>query len=539
MSCRVLLITLFLISASGYVLAQNQVKVDSLELQLKNAKSDTVRMRLMIDLSMYYLSFDNIKAARYAQQAKDLSEEKGNKLYQLKSDRMLAAVFFYMGDYKTASVHFFKAMKYYEGVGDSIGISSMLINLGAVHEQLREFDEALRYYLKAQSILNTISGNNATKVRYLTSLYNNVANIYHTKGDFQSARQYYEKTLSMANDTNNKPLQGIALNNLGKLYSLDLKDSKKAFEYLTAGLKVRMEVGNKREISMSYLQLSTYYYIQHNYSEAKQAANQTLQIGKEIASLEAQKSGYQSLSTIEEALGNYKESLRTFRNYKRIDDSIKSQVAGGEISKLQFQYDLEKAEQKRLQEQEKIRARYTLAIIILAAGLSIAILIVVAIRSRAKQTELKQKNLVQDVEIKNKELTTNVMYLVRKNELINNVAERLLHIKQSIVPDNQKVVHDIILDLQREGDNDAWKEFELRFNQVHSDFYDKLRSLYPGLSPADEKLCAFLRLNMSSKEIAAITNQNVKSVEVARARLRKKLNLTNTTSNLVTHLTSL
>jgi DNA-binding CsgD family transcriptional regulator len=143
------------------------------------------------------------------------------------------------------------------------------------------------------------------------------------------------------------------------------------------------------------------------------------------------------------------------------------------------------------------------------------------------------------MDIKNKELTTNVMYLIRKNELINNVAERLLKLQPGILPENQKTIHDIILELQKEADNDTWKEFELRFNQVHSNFYQTLRKQFPDLSPAEEKLCAFLRLNMSSKEIAAITQQSVKSVEVARARLRKKLNLTNTTSNLVTYLSNL
>jgi DNA-binding CsgD family transcriptional regulator len=119
------------------------------------------------------------------------------------------------------------------------------------------------------------------------------------------------------------------------------------------------------------------------------------------------------------------------------------------------------------------------------------------------------------------------------------VAERLLNVQQNVHPDSRKVLHDIILDLQHEADNDTWKEFELRFNQVHNDFYIKLRKLYPDLSPTEEKLCAFLRLSMSSKEIAAITQQSIKSVEVARARLRKKLNLTNTNSNLVTHLANL
>ena len=131
------------------------------------------------------------------------------------------------------------------------------------------------------------------------------------------------------------------------------------------------------------------------------------------------------------------------------------------------------------------------------------------------------------------------MYLIRKNELINNVAERLLGLQQNFQQESQKIIHDIVLDLQKEADNDSWKEFELRLNQVHSEFYKNLRKQCPELSPAEEKLGAFLRLNMSSKEIAAITQQSIKSVEVARARLRKKLNLTNTNSNLVTYLSNL
>jgi DNA-binding CsgD family transcriptional regulator len=206
---------------------------------------------------------------------------------------------------------------------------------------------------------------------------------------------------------------------------------------------------------------------------------------------------------------------------------------------LSFSYDFEKAEQANQLEKSQIRTRFTIAVIVLAAGLLISVLLVVVIRSRVRQSELKQKNLSQDVEIKNKELTTNIIYLVRKNELINDVAERLLEIKQAVPTDHQRAIQNIVLELQRETDNDTWKEFEVRFNQVHGDFYEKLRQQYPDLSPSDEKLCAFLRLNMSTKEIAAITKQNVKSLEVARARLRKKLNLTNTSSSLVTHLANL
>ena len=276
-----------------------------------------------------------------------------------------------------------------------------------------------------------------------------------------------------------------------------------------------------------------------NLPEARESAEMSLRLGEEMASVALQKFATEMLSKIEEAAGRKGEALEAFKRYKILSDSIHSQNAASEMTRLQLQYDFEKAEESREREKNETRFRYTLIIIVLSTGLVVSVLIVMVIRARARQLELKRQNLAQDMEIKNKELTTNVLYLVRKNELINNVAERLLTLQNSFPKENQKVVHEIIFDLQKEADSDAWKEFELRFNQVHSDFYLKLRTLYPGLSPAEEKLCAFLRLNMSSKEIAAITQQSVKSVEVARARLRKKLNLTNTHSNLVTHLSTI
>jgi len=160
-------------------------------------------------------------------------------------------------------------------------------------------------------------------------------------------------------------------------------------------------------------------------------------------------------------------------------------------------------------------------------------------RIRKRKIELENVKLELDIDTKNRELTTDVMYLVRKNELINNVAKRLMILHQKLLPEYQKPIMDIINELEKEVGNEVWQEFEYRFQQVHSQFYQNLRNKHPDLSPAEERLCAFLRLNMSSKEIVAITHQNIKSVEVSRTRLRKKLELTNTDTNLVSYLLSL
>ena len=79
---------------------------------------------------------------------------------------------------------------------------------------------------------------------------------------------------------------------------------------------------------------------------------------------------------------------------------------------------------------------------------------------------------------------------------------------------------------------------QCRFKEVHSDFYDALSEAFLGLTPNEIKICAFLRLNMSTKEISSITHQSIKSINMARFRLRKKLNVERD-ENLISFLTQL
>jgi len=532
------LFILILFAGIVAVYGQDKMKLDSLQLQLASTTEDTLKFATLLQISDLYSTDNYSKAVEFAKQAKELAEKSGLKKLNAKADNYIGNLYIAIGDYKSASLHYFNAIRFYEEAKDTLRILAIQNNLGVVYDRLEEFDKALSHYFKAQDLYNHLNPEQQEGFQ-LPSLYNNIANIYQTKHDTLAALQYYEKALLLARENNNKKVQGIALNNLGKLYMLELQQPVQALDYLLEGLKVREEYGDKAEIAKSLVIISQYYFKQKKFEDGKAYAERAIALSKEIGSLETQLDSYESISKLEFALGRPKESLIAYKFFKKLSDSIRSREASSEITRLQLQYDFEKAEKIREAENKQSRIRYISTIIVLSLGLLIATLLTILVRTRARQSELKRKNLLQDVEIKNKELTTNVMYLIRKNELINDVAERLLKLQHTALPENQKKFHDIIIDLQKEADNDSWKEFELRFNQVHSEFYNNLRKLYPGLSPADEKLCAFLRLNMSSKEIAAITQQSIKSVEVARARLRKKLNLTNTTSNLVTHLVNL
>jgi DNA-binding CsgD family transcriptional regulator len=141
------------------------------------------------------------------------------------------------------------------------------------------------------------------------------------------------------------------------------------------------------------------------------------------------------------------------------------------------------------------------------------------------------------LEFKNKELALNVMSLLKKNEILSEISKKLINVKNEAVKDETKdAIRRIYKELQKSTDDEIWEEFELRFRQVHSEFYNKLMKRFPDLSPSEQRLCAFLRLNMSSKEISELTGQSLNALETARYRLRKKLGITNSQVNLITFL---
>ena len=143
--------------------------------------------------------------------------------------------------------------------------------------------------------------------------------------------------------------------------------------------------------------------------------------------------------------------------------------------------------------------------------------------------------LKKDLETKNRELATSVMYLLQKNNLMHNLNEKMKKAILPLNPESKKPIQDLIREADMNLSNDTWDDFETRFKNVHTDFYDKLIKDFPELSPNELKLCAFLKLNMTTKDIATITFQSINSLTEARHRLRSKMGL-DRDENLITFL---
>ncbi|MCZ8197640.1 MAG: triple tyrosine motif-containing protein [Flavobacterium sp.] len=137
--------------------------------------------------------------------------------------------------------------------------------------------------------------------------------------------------------------------------------------------------------------------------------------------------------------------------------------------------------------------------------------------------KIRNEQLSQDVDAKNKELAVSTMSLIKKDELLSVIKEDL---KKSSDENSSRSIKSVISTITRNiSEEDTWNVFKEAFDTADKDFLKKVKAAHSSLTPNDLRLCAYLRLNLSSKEIAPLLNISVRSVEIKRYRLRKKMDL--------------
>lgn len=160
---------------------------------------------------------------------------------------------------------------------------------------------------------------------------------------------------------------------------------------------------------------------------------------------------------------------------------------------------------------------------------------------RAKEEAYQRDALIAEKEIINlrneqlrtsmihrdKELANQTFHLIEKNKFLVKLKDELRKLNLQITEDYLKTkINQLIRRIDKDIDNEKqWEVFETAFDEVHEDFMKRMKDRFPDLTPRELRLCAYLRMNLSTKEIAALMNISVRGVEISRYRLRKKLDL--------------
>ena len=149
-----------------------------------------------------------------------------------------------------------------------------------------------------------------------------------------------------------------------------------------------------------------------------------------------------------------------------------------------------------------------------------------AIENDKKIGQLKNESLKNEVKLKSKQLANTAMSLVKKNESMLEIKNELVNSKVGF--DNSIIYNRLLRKIDNSiGHEDEWQLFEYNFNQVHEDFFIQLKSKFPKLTHKDLKICAYIKMNLLTKEIAPLMNVSIRGLETHRYRLKRKLNLEN------------
>ena len=254
---------------------------------------------------------------------------------------------------------------------------------------------------------------------------------------------------------------------------------------------------------------------------------------------------HRQLATLYAERGDYRNAHTSLERFVALDDRYFDSRSQVNRPLLEIQDDYRRAQEDRADEareqrlaaleRERQLSYYklgALAVVLFFLLLS-GLLLFKYLRSRhraektllRRERELELRKANEIVDLKNKELAASTLKLIAKDEFIADIQDRLAKLREQPGGETREVGA-ILRNIRNNSNNDEnWQAFEARFVAVNKDFYRTLRERYPKLTQGDLKLCALIKLNFSSKDVAKLMGISVESVHTTRYRLRKKLGL--------------
>lgn len=536
-------ILVFVLAMSALVLSREtegraQVSTDSLEAVLKlaeasgNQKTMLSTTRSLADA--YWKKGDMKRAVTNGQRAMELAGSAKLDADYIGAAMQLGYIFDALGDYDRSTELFFTALKKSEQLGDKKMVSRSLYGIGYTCFSQNNFPKSLEYYLKSLVISRELGDTTG-----IAGCLNNISAVYGSQNDTQYIERYVREAIAINLKMNNLHWVTINYGNLGS-YFMERNQYDSAYRYFQKSWELALAIRNASQMAASAYRLASFYVRTGDPDQGLPWALKALDICERSG---LKKQMYETAILLRDIFLAKQDILQAY-HYDTlryvIKDSLDLESNNTLLSKLELQYQLDKITQvKRLEEQQRL-AVTLIVLVILLSVLAIMILLFLRHRLRAKNAVLEKEKLETELEFRNKELASNVMSLMKKNEILQEITQRLIEVQEKAArEETREAIQCIATDLQKSMDVHIWDEFELRFRQVHKDFYEKLLQKYPDLSPNEQKLCAFLRLNMTNKEISELTGQSIKALETARYRLRIKFGLSNSQVNLITFLSSI
>lgn len=570
--------TVFIILTSNTIYGES--KPDSLRTAIIESSKDLNRLGLLYAGLSMELTDTNIDSALFfAKKGLQISEASGNNEGIIKNCMQLGRIAIRKDQLSQALKFYERAIGLFNDKTDSVDQMKIRNGSAYLYDLNSDFSRALYGYMKGLEIAERTNND-----LWKSYFYNNIAVIYDRTGSYRKGLGYYKKAMALFEIRNDSAYYANSLINIGLSYkNLNKADSANYFFNKSLPLQQRLKnyygISNLYNIlgeikldeknlpeALNYFQLSAqminnldslywgskmYLKVQADFNFGR-VFQQMKEYGKSMeyyknvktnscrgSFLSFETEAVKGISEIFEIAGRADSALKYARLYQVLYDSLTRIGDKQQLAVIEFEFNYKKEQARQLIEKEReegIKKRQETKLMFLIAGILLiaVILFLLILLQRSKinrinlvkaNLQLEKSHLTKDIDLKNRELTAKVMSLIEKNELLVEMSERLKKILENSGKSEPEVLRSVLHDLQHQHTEGFWEEFEVHFMETHIDFYTRLGKEFPELSPNEMKLCAFLKMNLSTKEISQITRKNEHSLKIARYRLRQKLGL--------------
>ena len=496
------------------------------------------------------------------------SKEVDMEMALLKAYTGIGAFYTRRGEYNLAIENQLMALQLSEKLSMVDDRVTNLLNIGLIKQGLGSLEEAKEYLTRGLEL----SEEHDLTFRS-AQFYINLGVVEFMDNNTGLSIAYNQKAAELFKNFGDKAQLAIALQNIGYAHT-SLKAYDLADQFYEESIQIRREIKDLRGVAWIYRNRATLLYdlqeLQMSVDQVQKGLEIAIEIDDPILRMELS----EILFSAFEKLGKYDQALSYYKDFNVIKDSLEITSNKVKIAELTAKYEYEeqqraldlKQAQLALSENEKASLVRQRAFLLAAFVLLVVVFVLVylfnknrlarlkverklsieekknsetknqllAIKNKemldqVSEKELENEKLKIELEMKHKQLANHTLFLIEKNEYLNDLKNKL---------DENLSVAEIKKSLDKSiNSNRDWGKFQEYFDKVHVDFFNRLNSEFKGLTPADIRLTTLLRLNKNTKEIATLLGISTQSVNIGRHRLRKKLGLSSE-QNLNSFLTN-
>ena len=433
----------------------------------------------------------------HAEEALELFRLLGNSTGMATTLELLSGMYLDHGEYARSLSTTLAIAREIEGAGYSRMLGGVYNNIGASYAAHQEYDKSISYFTKA---LGEYTTSNDERGKCFTN--SNLAEQYLVLHRLEQAQFHIQAALDIARKYHFIDLE-IEILPVYSRVLLASNGAEPALKALGESLAHCHALGHKRgiaKLSIAHgnllLHLARIFETEAMYHGALECAR-----GMNDAALESE--AHKALAELYERLNDTRRALHHHKEFHALDKQMFNQDSQRNIANLQVLYETQAAEKER------------------------------------DMYRIENDKLHLEKELATKELSAMALHLVQKNEMLETLRRKAREIVESYAEESRLLAREMVRQIEGNiRDDSSWESFNRQFTKLHSDFTHILSEKFPTLTPMELKICALLKIQLTSKEIAAALVISPRTVEDHRNRMRKKFGLAKD-ANLSTFLASL